>query len=156
MSSIPNLRRSQQIMRLPVDDVTATLILHDGDRSEVVLFVSPDEDIVRVLTAREPFLPMRRAGKLVLVARAAIAALGLPSIPTIASDDELPVETQAAMLRLRSGQTLEGELRWTAPAGAKRTADFLNDDEAHVTLYAGKTTYYVIKDQIALVEERGC
>lgn len=141
-------------MRLPVDHVTASLILHDGDRSDVVLFVSPDEDIVRILGAREPFLSMMRAGKIALVARAAIAALGLPAIPAIHQDGDLPVETQLASVRLRSGHVLEGELRWTGPAGAQRTSDFLNGDEPYIKVYANDTTHYVIKHHIAVVEER--
>ena len=141
-------------MRLPVDHVTASLILHDGDRSEVVIFVSPDEDIARILGAREPFLPMVRAGKVALVARAAIAALGLPTVPTIPQDDDLPLETQLASIRLRSGHVIEGELRWTGAAGSQRTADFLNSDERYIKVHAGNTTHYVVKHHIALVEER--
>ena len=136
-------------MRLPVDHVTASLVLHDGDRSDVVIFVSRD-----VLGAREPFLPMIRAGKLALVARGAIAALGLPSVPVAPKEDDLPVETQLASIRLRSGQLIEGELRWTGPANSQRTADFLNSDEPFIKVHAAETTYYVVKQHIALVEER--
>ena len=141
-------------MRLPVDHVTASLVLHDGDRSDVVIFVSPDDDIARILTSREPFLPMMRAGKIALVSRAAIAALGLPSVPSIPKDDDLPVETQLATVRLRSGQLIEGELRWTSPPSSQRTADFLNSDEPYIKVHAAATTYYVVKHHIALVEER--
>jgi hypothetical protein len=148
------MRRSQQIMRLPVDDVYATLVLHDGDRSEVILFVSPDEDIEHVLGAREPFLPVVRNGTIALVARGAIAAVGIPSVTVLPIDGDLPVERQGASVRLRSGVTLDGELRWTAPAGAQRTADYLNADEPIVKVHAGDTTYYVVKSQIAVVEER--
>lgn len=141
-------------MRLPVDHVTASLILHDGDRSDVVIFISPDEDIARILGAREPFLPMMRAGKFALVARAAIAALGIPTIPTLPKDDDLPVETQVASIRLRSGHVVEGELRWTGAPGSQRTADFLNSDEPYIKVHTVTTTYYVVKHHIALVEER--
>jgi hypothetical protein len=141
-------------MRLPVDHVTASLVLHDGDRSDVVIFVSPDEDVARLLAAREPFLPMVRGGKLTLVARGAIAALGVPSVPVIPKHDDLPIETQLAVIRLRSGQLIEGELRWTGAAGRQRTADHLNSDEPHLVVHAPGTTYYVVKHHIALVEER--
>lgn len=141
-------------MRLPVDHVTASLILHDGDRAEVVIFISPDEDIARVLADRKPFLPMIRSGKLVLVARAAIAALGLPSVTVIPQHDDLPLVTQAATVRLRSGQLIEGELRWIGPATAERTADHLNSDEPYLKVHAATTTYHVVKHHIALVEER--
>ena len=33
------MRRSQAIQRMPVNSVLATLILHDGERSDVLLFV---------------------------------------------------------------------------------------------------------------------
>lgn len=141
-------------MRLPVDHVAASLILHDGDRSDVIIFVSPDENIARILGAREPFLPMMRAGKLALVARAAIAALGLPSIPALPKEDDLPVEMQLASIRLRSGHIIEGELRWTGAAGSQRTADYLNSEEPYLEVHAINTTYYVVKHHVALVEER--
>ena len=154
MASVPPMRRSQVIMTLPVDHVTASLILHDGDRADVVIFVSPDEDCARVLSAREPFRPMIRAGKMALVARAAIAAVGLPSVTAIATDGDLPIETQKAMVRLRSGHLIEGELRWTGASGAQRTTDFLNSDEPYIKVHTATTTYYVVKNHIALVEER--
>ena len=93
-------------------------------------------------------------GKLALVARTAIAALGLPCVPKIPKDDDLPVETQMASIRLRSGALIEGELRWTGPPGSQRTADFLNSDEQYIKVYAASTTYYVVKHHIAVVEER--
>lgn len=141
-------------MRLPVDHLIASLILDDGDRSDVVITLSPDEEIAHVLGAREPFLPMFRAGKLTLVARSAIAVLGLPSVMVLPNEDDLPVETQLASIRLRSGVVLEGELRWTGPGGAQRTSDFLNSDEVYIKVHTLHTTYYVVKDHIALVEER--
>jgi hypothetical protein len=154
MTSVPPLHRSQVIMRLPVDHVTATLILHDGDRSDVVIFVSPDEDIARVLAAREPFLPMVRSGKVALIARTAIAALGLPAMPTISQEGDLPLDKQTATVRLRSGQLIDGELRWTGAASARRTADHLNSDEPYIQVFSGNTTWYVVKHHVALVEER--
>ncbi len=141
-------------MTLPVDHVTASLILHDGDRSDVVIFVSPDEEISHVLAAREPFLPLVRSGRTALVARGAIAALGLPDVVAIANEGDLPLETQKAMVRLRSGYVIEGELRWAGARGAQRTADHLNSDEPYIKVFAGNTTYYVVKHHIALVEER--
>lgn len=149
-----SLTRSQPIMRVPVDYVDALLVRHDGARCDVVMFVPPDEDIVRVLTSGPSFLPMASAGSILLVARTAIAALGLPSVPRIQREDDLPLERQAAVVHLRSGQTIEGELRWIPAVGAKRTADFLNGDETYVEVHGAELTYYVIKDHIAYVEER--
>jgi len=150
MASV-NMRRSQVILRLPVDHVTASLTLDDGDRFDAVLFVSPDEDMPRFLTASERFVPAMREGRVLLIARAAIASLGVPAKP---ADSELPVETQAAIVRLRSGEVIEGELRWTAPAGQQRTIDYLNGDEPYLEVHAGDLTHYVMKSHVATVEER--
>ena len=140
-------------MRVPVDYVDALLVRHDGARCDVIVFVPPDEDLVRVLTEGEQFLPMASAGRILLVARASIAALGVPSTPRIQRDDDLPLERQAAVVHLRNGQTVEGELRWTASASANRTADYLNGDETYLEVHNSDITYYVIKSHIAFVEE---
>ena len=61
---------------------------------------------------------------------------------------------QAATIHLRSGATLEGELRWTAAIGQARTADHLNGDAETIELHAPNTTFHIAKAQIARVEER--
>ena len=150
MASV-NMRRSQVILRLPVDHVTASLILADGDRFDAVLFVSPDEDMPRLLTARDRFLPAMREGRVCMIARAAIASLGVPSRPIV---DELPVETQQAIVRLLSGEVVEGLLRWTAPAGHQRTVDYLNSDDPYLEVHTETQLHYVMKSHVATVEER--
>lgn len=151
------MRRSQVILRMPVDNVAATLILHDGERSDVLLFIAAGEDITRLMTPGDPFVPMIKHARFCLVARTAIAALGVAGASTDpdADLDVLPVERQRARVLLRSGSVLEGELRWTAPEGERRTADYINDSEPFFVVHAsdGHTTYYVAKAQVALVEE---
>ncbi len=149
-----NVRRSQVIMRMPVDHVAAALILHDGERFDGVLFVSPSEDIARVLAAKEPFMPVVRNGRVCLIARTAIASIAMPVSQEPPKDDDLPLEKQAATVKLRSGVLLDGELRWTGSAGQLRTADHLNSSDLHLELHSATTTYYVVKHHIALVEER--
>lgn len=146
-----NMRRSQVILRLPVEHVTASLTLEDGDRFDAVLFVSPNEDMPRFLTAPERFVAAMREGKVLLIARSAIASLG---VPAKVIDSELPFETQTAIVRLRSGEVLEGELRWTAPAGQQRTIDYLNSDDPYLEVHAEGRTHYVMKSHVATVEER--
>jgi hypothetical protein len=136
---------------MPVDLVTATLILHDGDRSEIILFMPPGEDMARLVSEGDRFLPVTRAGKVCLVARSAIACLGVT--PRVARPDDLPVERQAAIVRLESGTVLEGELRWIAPEGKQRTADFLNGASPYIEVFTAALTYYVLKAHIATVQE---
>lgn len=153
MASV-NQRRSQVILRMPVDHLNASLILHDGEHIDVVLFISPSDDIARVLGSSEPFLPVVRNGRVVLVNRSAIASLGVPAVPVIPQDGDLPIERQPALIKLRSGATLEGELQWTGPAGRQRTADHLNADDMFFKIHTADRTHYVVKSHVAMVEER--
>jgi hypothetical protein len=153
MASV-NQRRSQVILRMPVDHLNASLILHDGEHLDVVLFISPSDDIARVLGSTEPFLPMVRNGRVVLIARSSIATLGLPAVPVVPQEGDLPIEKQAAVIKLRSGAKLEGELQWTGPAGRQRTADHLNAEELFFKVHTADTTHYVVKSHVAMVEER--
>lgn len=150
-----NMRRSQAILRLPVDNVLAQLVMHDGERCDVLLFIASGEDVTRLLTAGDPFIPMIRNAKFCLVGRQAIAALGIPEAPTPPDDAALPLEHQRARIKLLSGATLEGELRWIAPATGRRTADYLNEDAELIELHAPPTVYHVRKHAIASVEELG-
>lgn len=149
------MRRSQVILRLPVDSVTATLILHDGERSDVLLFIAAGEDITRLVSPGDPFVPMIKHARFCLVARTAIAAIGVTDPPADPELDGLPVECQRARIQLCSGAALEGELRWTAPEGERRTADYVNDSPTFFILHAadGHTTYYIAKAQVATIEE---
>ena len=149
------MRRSQVILRMPVDNISVMLILHDGVRSDAMLFVPPTEDIARLIGPQgERFLPMFVGAELRLVAREAIACIGVPSVPRIHHEGDLPVETQNAAIALRSGNVLEGELRWPAVAGQARTADYLNADGETIELHTADTTFHVVKAHIAMVTER--
>jgi hypothetical protein len=150
-----SMRRSQVLLRLPVDNVEVTLILHDGERGDAVLFMPPTDSIAMLLAPGAPrFLPMIRGGKVTLVARDAIAALGEQAIVALPQDGDLPVEVQAAVVQLRSGTQLAGELRWSAPAGQARTADHLNGADDTFELFSGGLRFHVVKAHVALVEER--
>jgi hypothetical protein len=150
-----SMRRSQVILRMPVDHVDATLILHDGDRSDAVLFVPPTEDIAHLLGPSGPrFLPMIRGAKLHLVAREAIASLGIQTIMALPQDGDLPIEVQPAMVQLTSGTQLVGELRYHATFGEARTADFLNASADSFELHVQGVVFHVVKSHVALVEER--
>jgi hypothetical protein len=149
-----NVKRSQAILRMPVDMVDATLILHDGDRAEVLLFVPPTEDISRLLAEGPAFVPIVRGGTEHFVARSAIAALAVPAERAPRLDEDMPIQTQGAVIKLRSGTELEGELRWNAPASSQRTSDHLNSDAPIIVIYVGDATYIVLKHQIAWVVEK--
>jgi hypothetical protein len=147
-----NRDRSQPIMRLPVDRVPARITLHDGRQLEAWLFVPIGEGVADVFAKPEAFLPLDTGSGILIVARAVIVAILVRRTPS-APPDELPQETQAANVHLRSGQTLDGELRWTAAPGYGRTADLLNDSSLHVVLHTGEGVTFIPKAQIAWIEE---
>jgi hypothetical protein len=138
------MRRSQAILRMPVNTVLATLILHDGERSDVLLYIPPGEDITSLLSPGQPFLPMIKHARFCLVARSAIAVLGVVIGAEPADDSGLPVTRQRARVRLRSGTALEGELRWPASDVTTRTSDYTTEP---------RTIHYVVKSHMATLEE---
>jgi hypothetical protein len=149
----PNVRRSQAILRMPVDYVDATLILDDGERSEVIFFVPPGEGIARMVAAGDAFIPVMREAKVCIVARAAIACVGVAAKIAGAPDAELPHETQRVAVKLRGGTRLEGELTWPVVEGKQRTADYLNSTSTYFVLHAGEVNYFILKAHVATVQE---
>jgi hypothetical protein len=150
------MRRSQAIQRLPVDSQVATLILYDGQRSDVLVHIPPGETITALVSPGDPFVPMIHSARPCLVARDAIAALGMMSGPApVADEDALPVQRRRARVRLRSGTVLEGELRWIADDNHQQIADHVNDAPGFLIVFAtdSRTTYYVVKSQVAMIEE---
>jgi hypothetical protein len=126
--------------------------MHDGERAQVFLFVAPGASLSRWIDETARFLPMGFAGGTRLVARDAIAAFSVHVLHAPA-EDELPGERQLAIVRLRSGASIKGELRWVAPEGQRRTLDFMNDDAAYVVVHDTEHIIYVAKAHIASVEE---
>ncbi|HEY5949851.1 MAG TPA: hypothetical protein VIV40_30360 [Kofleriaceae bacterium] len=137
---------------MPKNQTPAVLTMHDGERAQVFLFVAPGGSVGHYLAEAGRFMPMGFAEGTRLVAREAIAALGI-HVMHAAIEDELPGERQTAKLHLRSGGVIKGELRWVAPEGARRTLDFMNNDASYVVVYDTEHVVYVAKQHIALVEE---
>ena len=154
MSESPQFSRSQAIFRLPVDRLPAGMVLHDGSRSEIELFLPLGDTVVELLTRLEAFMPVMRDGERVtLVARGAIACLAVADVDDPAAAG-MPIDHQRVQVQLRSGLALDGELRWVAPNGRQRTADHLNDGAPTFELYAGGIVHHVVKAHVAAVEER--
>jgi hypothetical protein len=143
--------RSQPILRLPVDRISCSLLLADGTRVNGALFRTPGTPVVGLLDEPEPFLPLATDYGVRLLARALIAAVALPPAPLDA--DELPGVHQQAVVTLRSGQRLRGELRWTPAPGHARTIDLLNEPGAALLLH-GDVVHLIARAHIAWVEDK--
>src|SRR5258706_13816119 len=94
-------QRSQQILRLPRDQTPAVLLMQDGERANVMLFVPPGDTITHLLEGGEPFLPINFATGTRLVARAAIACVTMREVLRI--DEDAVIEDQMAVVYARGG-----------------------------------------------------
>lgn len=148
-----SIKRSQAILRMPVDMVDAYMILHDGDKSDVLLFVPPTEDISRMLCEGAEFIPVMREASMCLVARGAIACMRVDAARAPKLEEDFPSEQQAVKVTLRSGTICEGTLKWIPPAGRTRTADHLNSDVPIIVVEAAPYAYLIVKSHIAMVRE---
>lgn len=147
------MKRSQAILRMPVDMVDACMILHDGDKSDVLLFVPPTEDISRMLCEGAAFLPVMREASMALVARSAIACMKVAAKLAPKLPEDFPSEQEKVKVTLRSGMVLEGIMKWIPPFERQRTADHLNSDTPIIVVYAEDHAYLIVKSHIAMVRE---
>ncbi|MBC7975200.1 MAG: hypothetical protein H7138_09460 [Myxococcales bacterium] len=155
MTEDVHTRRSQAILRLPIDSILATLVLHDGERSDVLLFMPPGDRVADLLSPGDPFVSMIRNARFCLVARDAIAVIAMVIGAPAADDGALPLEHQRVRIRLRSGSVVEGEMQWISTEGHRRTADHVNDPAPFLVVHAldVQTAYYIAKSHVAIVEE---
>jgi hypothetical protein len=147
------MKRSQAILRMPVDMVDACMILHDGDTSDVLLFVPPTEDIARMLCEGNAFLPVMREASMCLVARAAIACMKVATKLAPKLEEDFPSEQEKVKVTLRNGTVIEGIMKWIPPVARQRTADHLNSDTPIIVVHAGDEAYLIVKSHIAMVRE---
>ena len=129
------------------------ITLEDGEHAHAMLFLAPGSSVIRFLEEAAPFVPVSYTTGLRLVARNSIACLTVQAMDAPPEDPDLPLERQRVRIRLRGGRSIEGELRWIAPAGRRRTADCLNDPLAHVVVHGGEQVSFVAKVHIAYAEE---
>jgi hypothetical protein len=145
--------RSQPIMRVPRDKTPGELILDDGERSYALFFVAHGDTLSRVFEADRAFIAVAIGASVRMIARARIACMTVHVVHAHVPDEEFPQERQRAIIRLKGGSVVRGELRWVAPYGHRRTIDHLNDSSPHVVVYDGDYIHFVAKAAIVSVEE---
>lgn len=138
-----NVHRSQAILKLPIDYVDAEMILCDGQRSSVILLLPSGSSVME----GDAFLEVMRDASTCIVARDAIAALGLPLRPV---DEDVPQETRRVVITLRSGTRLEGELRRTGSM-----MDHLGSAR-FLELRTADTSWLISKAHLATLQEISC
>lgn len=146
--------RSQRLLRVPRDQTPVTIVLDDGESANAFLFVPPGTAVMRALDESGAFVPVNYSEGTKLVARDSIACITVFGIP--AEDNDLPSELQPVVVRLRSGHSVKGELRWTPYAGHRRVLDHLNDSSTHIVLFDNNYVSYIPKQHIMSLEELPC
>lgn len=147
------MKRSQAILRMPVDMVDACMVLHDGDKSDVLVFVPPTEDISRMLCEGSAFLPVMRDAAMCMVARSAIACMRVATRHAPKLEEDFPSEQEKVKVTLKSGMVVEGVMKWIPPFERQRTADHLNSEAPIIVVHADDVAYLIVKSHIAMVRE---
>jgi hypothetical protein len=142
-------------LRLPVERLPVVLLLADGSQREGTLFLGPPgQPPEQVLESTEWFVPVLEAGTVHLYARAALAALIVPEPPRIPDEEDfLPRYPRPVRVKLRSGVSLSGNLRYAEPVERTRTADYLNQRARSFALHGDRAVYHVAKAHVEQVEE---
>lgn len=138
---------------VPIDRVTAMLILADGTRREVVLPHGPGQPIEALFESREPFLAVKEGGKTRIYARSVLACVIVGAANQSAYDESLPRSHRLIRTWLRSGVVLEGELRYIAVEGRGRVTDVLNENAQSFSLHTRDAVHHVAKTHVFCVEE---
>jgi hypothetical protein len=134
-------------LRVPVRRLDARLLLSDGSRREVTLFVAHGEAIEDLFEADAPFMPVSDEGKIRIYSRAEIACVTMPGSEP---DDGLPRQRRKVAVTLRSHEVVEGELLFIAPA---RTADLVNTTARSFALHAEGRIHHIAKAHVAFIDE---
>jgi hypothetical protein len=137
--------------RLPVRRENATLTLADGTQREGTLFFQVGEKTADLFEPGDSFLPVASDGKVRLYSRAAIACASLPRAHV--QDDELHFVVRKVIVRMRSGRTIEGEVRYAPSVERARAVDYLNTSPKGFTVHEAGTVHYLAKDHVEYVEE---
>jgi hypothetical protein len=143
-------RRSQPLMRRPVERVPAAVTFQGGEQLECTLFLPLNTDIVELFAPGARFIPIGVGDGVRIVARDGIVCVAIQGNgPTREGKDEC----QKVTVHLRSGDVVLGDLWWSAPAGSNRTTDFLNEPAPHLVLHGAGVTTYVAKSHIVWITE---
>lgn len=133
-----------------VDQVQASLLLHNGSWRTVSLVLCEGQSVESVLTGPDAFLLAQDEGTTRHYARAHVAVV---SIDKQSPSDDLPRRTSYVRVGLLSGQTIYGELRWIPGVGRNDASSVLCDPTQLIAVHTTDATCFVAKSHIAWVEE---
>lgn len=148
--------------RVPTHPVEARLVLANGKRSEVTLFLaslsgfhSGPETMDEFLNRCRKFLPVRlsQSNQGFLVNRDAVQRVEVgPSVPVLLRmEGRLATYIDLARLEMSDGSILEGTLPYVVSPENPRLSDFLNHEDRFFPLEMGSEVVYVNKEYVVAV-----
>lgn len=142
-------------LRVPKDVVAAELSLGAGPPRRVDLFVIAGRGLAEMLEHEAPFFPVREAGAAggAIVSKAALAWISVAAAD--GDDGELYSERRLVRVELVDGAALEGELLYSPAEGRRRVVDQLNEEGRFVRLWSAERVWFVNKQKISRVVEKG-
>ncbi len=147
-----SISRSVMTLRLPLDEIEATLMLRDGTVLDASLFVSAFGDLSRFLEEPEPFVAARCASTIRFIARAALVYVAVSAPLAPLAHGEIGAHLRRVVLHLSTGTSVRGLLCRPSSA-AQRTLDYLNSPGTYIELQGPTSSVFVAKNHITMMEE---
>ncbi len=143
-------RENEEEEPIAVDQVRAALLLHDGTKRSVSLLTCGGQSVESLLVGPDTFLMVEDEGVCRHYGRATIAMVTMERrLPT----DSLPRKSRNVSVRLLSGHSVEGELRWIAGVGRMTAAAVLAEAGELIVVHSAAATHFIAKSHISFVEE---
>jgi DNA-binding NtrC family response regulator len=133
-----------------VDHVEAELYLHDGTRRSVSFVTCGAQTVESLLLGPDAFLLVDDEGVSRHYARASIAMVAVERQDPA---DSLPRRTRRVSVRLLSGHTIDGDLRWIGGIGRVTAGAIVAEPTSLLVVHTAAATHLIAKSHISYVEE---
>lgn len=144
---------SVPVLRLPVQ-----LLLDNGNRRDVTVFVPSGETLEDFCASTALFIPAREGDQIRLYARQTLACLSvttadLAQLQAERDDSDMPLCRRQIEVAIVAGNLMRGELRYIPDHESVRTIDYLNSASLILPVFAEGIVHYVWKAHIESVLE---
>jgi DNA-binding NtrC family response regulator len=139
-------------MEVSVEQTDVSLLLHDGSRHNVTLVLVGGQTVESLLLTPDSFLLVQDEGRTRHYARSSIAMISNESDPPAV--DHLPRRAARVRVRLLSGRTIDGHMRWVPGVARQTASSVLCEPAAIFVVHADGATCFIAKSHVAWVEEQ--
>lgn len=154
---VPHTAVMRDDLAVPVLRIPVMLLLDDGSRRGVTIFLSSGRTLEDFVESQEMFVPAQDGERIRLYARKSIACISV----SLGDVERVSTEMDAGMafrkrhveITTAAGSTIRGELRYIPSHEFVRTIDYLNEAEATVAVFGNDAVHYVVKAHVRSVDE---